>query len=369
MIRLSRPWLGEEESDAVRRVLDSGMLVQGERVLRFETRLAELSGRKHGIAVSNGTSALELALRALGIGPGDEVLVPALTWPSPAHAVCVVGAEPVLVDVHETECNAVPAEMARARTNRTKAAILIDQFGNPARWPAVALALPDLPVIADAACALGSSLNGQPCGSMGAIACMSFHPRKVITTGEGGVCLTNDDELASKLRWLRNHGQSGPGVFVGPSGNDRMSEVAAAIGNAQLDKLPALLEKRRALAAAYMSRLRGLIPTQIVGAQTNFQTVGLLLGAKSSRGQRDAVIANMKAKGVEVGIFSYALHRLPSLKGAAEQAKKAGRSFHNAEGLVDRAMALPLHHYMNEADVERIVQMLSEELGKVGASL
>lgn len=350
MIRLTRPSLGDEEARAVAEVLRTGMLAQGERVARFEALVAARCGRKHAVAVTNGTAALELALTVLGVGPGDEVLVPDLTWPSPAHAVVRRGARPVLVDVDRAEWNATAESLRAARTERTRAAIAVDQFGFPARHVEIADALAGLPVVEDAACAIGSTLDDAPCGSMGAVACLSFHPRKVITTGEGGMCLTDDDALAVRLRILRNHGQAEPGRFAEVAGNHRMTEVAAAIGIVQMTRLDGILEARRTLARRYLEALPELDWQQPApGAEPSYQTMGLVLPDGIDR---DGAIARCRAEGIEAGILSYALHRLPTL-GIADTA-----SFPNAEAIAERGMAVPLYEGLAPADQDRVISAL-----------
>ena len=340
VIPLSRSLLGSEEAQALSRVLDTGRLIQGAHVAQFEQRVAQRVGRQHALAVSSGTSALRLALEALGVGRGDDVLVPDLTWPSPGHAVLELGAMPVLVDVDPREWNVSASAMVAARTPGTRAAIVIDQFGCPARVDAIADALPDVPVIADAACSLGSQLGDRACGSLGVIACLSFHPRKVVTTGEGGMCLTDDPELAARLAELRNHGQAAPGQFVRASGNYRLAELPAALGIVQLGRLDAMLAQRRQLAAFYARALPEFETQQAPdGAQRNHQTYGVLLPEGVAR---DEVIAGLRARGVEAGRLSYALHALPQFAQAGAAARAAGRAMQHAEALVARGLALPL---------------------------
>lgn len=349
-IKLASPALGEEEVAAVARVLASGMLVQGREVEAFERALAERCARAHAIAVSSGTAALELALRAIGVAAG-EVIVPDLTWPSPAHAAVLAGANPVLVDVDREEWNATSATISPAIGARTRAVIAIDQFGVPARHPEIAALGP--PVIEDAACAIGSSLDHRPCGSFGTIACLSFHPRKVITTGEGGACLTDDPALAAEIRALRNHGQSAPGVFASAGPNLRLTEIQAAIGLAQLVRLPAIIERRRALAERYRSALSAIaseirVQSLPAGASRNEQSFGIVIpGSK-----RDRVIDHLRARGIEAGKLSYALHRIGSLSGARALPAPA------ADAIVEGGLALPLHSGMRETDVDRVLEAL-----------
>lgn len=349
MIRLAKPWIGENEQRAVAAVLESGQLVQGALVERFEQAVAALLGRRHAIAVSSGTSALQLALKTLGIGPGDEVLCPALSWPSPAHAVRLAGAKVQFVDVDADEWNSTEEALRAARTPATKAAIVIDQFGNPARAAAIRDALGALPIIEDAACALGSRFASGPCGSLGRVACLSFHPRKIVTTGEGGMCLTDDDGVADKLRMLRNHGQL-RGEFVVAAGNHRMTEMAAALGLAQLQRLDDIVARRRALAASYRELLGNALGLQSTppGAESNFQTFGVVLPQGRDR---NAVRDQMHDRGVEAGVLSFAIHKLGSFAGSSA-------SMPIAEHIAARGLALPLYPQMRNTDVEEVARVL-----------
>ncbi len=362
MVPLTVPELGDEESAAALRVLRSGMLVQGKEVLAFEQALASLVARAHAIAVVNGTAALELALRALGVGPGDEVVCPALTWPSPAHAVRVLGAVPVLADVDPAEWNMTPATLAPALGPRTKAVIAIEQFGNPARHTALSAASGAVPMIVDAACSLGSSYQGAPCGAQGVIACTSFHPRKVITTGEGGACLTDDPGLAEQLRALRNHGQAEPGRFVCASGNYRMTELAGAIGLAQLPKLRAICDGRRTRAQRIMEALPRLTFQQTPpGGVENRQTLGILVGTPGAgSGERERVMAGLIARGVGAGRLSYALHTLPQFADEARAAERAGRSLESARDIAERGLCVPLFPSMSDAQVATVIEALAD---------
>jgi perosamine synthetase len=410
VIPLTDPGLGDDEVVAAARVLRSGRLVQGAEVARLEVALAERCGRRHAVAVSNGTVALELLLRALGVGPGDEVLVPDLTWPSPAHAVLAVGARPVLVDVDPRSWNltaegCLRALAARAETARTEAAcaaserdatasardaggergglravIAIDQFGMPAEVRAIVAAVeaaaPGVVVVEDAACAIGSvRADGTPAGSAPSVgATLSFHPRKVLTTGEGGAVLVDDDALAERLRVLRNHGQRAPGEFTAASTNARLSEVQAAVGNAQLARLDALLAARRENAAAIRDGLsaalgqgtlvfqRSSAPDGPDGAQPNEQTLGALLPPGTGPAARDRFIARCRERGVEVGRLSYALHRLPSL---ARFAPDGDAALPVASDIVDRGVALPLYATMTPAERQTVVAVVAETLREV----
>jgi perosamine synthetase len=366
LIRLAKPYLGPEEAAAASEVLASGMLVQGQRVSLFEKLVADRCHREHAVAVSSGTTALYLALKALGIGPGTQVLCPDLTWPSPAHAVVECGAEPVFVDVDLDEWNALPAAFAAARTAMTKAAIAIDQFGNPSRAIEIAGALPGIALIVDAACSLGSQIGSAQCGSFGEIACLSFHPRKVLTTGEGGMCLTDDPRIAQHLRELRNHGQSRSGVFEEPSGNFRLSEIAAAIGAVQMTRLDDLLARRRKLALLYQAMLPELglrLQKSMHGAIPNYQTLGVLLPEGTGANQRDWVVQELRNNGVECSRLSYALHLTDSLKRFGPvRAMANGRTSPVSADIDSRGLALPLHPALTASEQTVVIHQLTKVL-------
>jgi dTDP-4-amino-4,6-dideoxygalactose transaminase len=350
LIRLAKPWIGEDEQRAVAAVLESGQLVQGALVERFEHAVAALVGRKHAVAVSSGTAALQLALKVLQIGPGDEVLCPALSWPSPAHAARVAGAKVRFLDIDPAEWNSTAEAFRDARVGDTKVAIVIDQFGNPARAAEIREAVGSLPIIEDAACALGSRFAGGPCGSLGQISCLSFHPRKILTTGEGGMCLTDDEDTADQLRTLRNHGQL-RGQFVVAAGNYRMTEMAAALGLAQLKRLDEVVGRRRELAALYRKVLSPELELQQTpaGAESNYQTFGAILPQGRNR---NAVIEKMSERGVEAGLLSFAIHKLGSFAGSDV-------SLPIAEHVATRGIALPLYPQMRNAEVEQVVAVLA----------
>jgi perosamine synthetase len=365
-LRLARPALDQRELAAIGAVLESGMLVSGAVVERFEHAARARCGRAHAVAVGSGTAALELAMRALDLA-GGEVLVPALTWPSPAHAAALVGARPVLCDVDPDEWNGSPHTFGAALRAETRGVVAIDQLGVPARHGELEALLrergrADVVVIEDAACAIGSSLGGRPCGSFGAVSTLSFHPRKVITTGEGGMCLTDDAALAARLRALRNHGQSAPGVFVAAGPNHRLTELQAAMGLVQLEKLDAIVARRRAIAAryreAFATRARaaeGGLALQACpeGATRNEQTFGAILPPGASSAQRDRAIAIAAEHGVELGRLSYDLTALPSLAAQGPHAPAPVTA-----GLVARGLALPLHTLLTDDDVERVVAVV-----------
>jgi dTDP-4-amino-4,6-dideoxygalactose transaminase len=241
-IRLAKPAVGEEELAEIREVLESGQLTMGPKTVEFEELLAPLAGTTHAVAVSSGTAALHVAVLALGIGPGDEVLVPAYTFPATGNVVALAGATPVLVDVDPVTMNIDPEDAARRVTAKTKAILAVHLFGRPARLEE----LPEgIPVIEDAA------------GALGALACFSFHPRKIVTTGEGGAITTNDDGLAERSRSLRHHGWSPSDAYEdmpAPAFNYRISEIEAALGVPQLRRFDELYAAYDRVAAGYTER-------------------------------------------------------------------------------------------------------------------
>ena len=268
-IAISVPATGEEEWQAVREPLMSGWLTQGPKVAAFETAFAERHGVKHALATTSCTTGLHLILAALGIGPGDEVIVPAFTWVATANVVLYCGATPVFADVHRDTYNIDLEDVARKLTPHTRAVIPVHLFGLCADMEALRQLLPpDVKLIEDAACAAGASLKGVSAGGLGDAAAFSFHPRKSITTGEGGMVTTNDDELAEIANMLRNHGASiseeqrhhGPQPYLLPEFNllgynYRMTDLQGAVGLAQLAKLDGFIEERSYWANYYRETL------------------------------------------------------------------------------------------------------------------
>jgi perosamine synthetase len=344
-IRLARPDTGAEELAAVAGVLESGMLTQGPEVAAFEEELRVACGTAHALAVTSGTAALHLAVQALGLAPGDAVLVPAYTFPATANVVALSGLRPVLVDVDPETMNLDPERLSV--TSRTKAIIAVHLFGRPCRLEQ----LPDLPVIEDAAGALGARRQGQPCGSLGLAACLSFHPRKIVTTGEGGAVTTDDDRIAAAVAQFRNHGwrSLADGDLPAPGLNYRLSDILAAVGLPQLRRLPALLAARQHLAAGYAERLAGLpvtLPDTDPGDVHGWQAYVIQVD------RRDDVLAGLRAQGIEAQIGTFAL---PLLQAYADQGFFAG-----AEHAYEHALALPFHTALRDADLDRIAAALDK---------
>ncbi len=365
-IPLARPAIGSAELNAAERALRSGRLVVGPENARFEAMLAERTGRQFAVAVTSGTTALELALWALGVGPGDEVIISAFGFPAAVNAVMRFGARPVPVDVDPATWNLTAALIDSVRTDATKAVISIDQLGLTAEGESLENVCDGhgIVLIDDAACAFGGCDSARaPAGAYGTCGTLSFHPRKVITTGEGGAIVTDDEQLDASLRSLRNQGQAGRGVFDRIGTNARLGEVNAAIGCAQLDRLDEMLAERRLLATGYRERLAnpeqaGRLSWQQVpqGAMHTYQTLSVLLAEGVSRAE---VCAQLADAGIESGPATYAFTRLDSFASAVDN----GQSYPVADTLHDRLLALPLYLGMRSAELDRVCDVLTEALG------
>lgn len=347
-IRLAFPEVGEEELAEIAAVLETGQLTMGPKVEEFEALLAAAAGTERAAAVSSGTAALHLAVLALGIGEGDEVLVPAYTFPATANVVALAGGHPVLVDVDPVTMNIDPEDAARRVTARTKAVLAVHLFGRPARLEE----LPDVPVLEDAAGALGATHRDRPCGSLGLLACFSFHPRKIVTTGEGGAVTTSDALLDERVRSLRHHGWSPSAAYDDmpvPAFNYRLSDVLAALGIPQLRRLDELLAARERIASGYAERLGHLdvvLPAADPGDRHGWQAYVVQVD------RRDEVMAALRAQGIGCQIGTYALHRLSAY---GDQGP-----FPGADGAFERALALPLHGRLTDAELDRVADALDK---------
>lgn len=351
-IPIAAPCTGEEECEAVRGPILDGWLAQGPRVAAFERAFAQRHGARRAVATTSGTTALHLALSALGVGAGDDVLVPAFTWVATANAVRHAGGRPVFVDVDPATYNIDPARVAEAVSGATRAVIPVHLFGLCADLDAVAEAAPGVPLVEDAACAAGASYRGRPAGSLGAAAAFSFHPRKSITTGEGGMVTSGDEDLAERARSLRNHG--GPG-YERLGFNYRMTDVQAALGLAQLEKLDRFVEERERGAATYRRELADVpwlrLPSPAPpGGRHAWQSFVCVLeeGAPLSR---DRCIEALAARGVQSRPGTQAVHELPLYGEDPDR-------FPNARDLGRRSLAIPLHNRMSDEDYAYVVEAI-----------
>jgi len=361
-IRLVRPILGTEELEEVRAVLGTGYLTQGPKTLEFENLVARYLGVEHVIATTSATTALHLAMVLLGIGPGDEVILPSFTFPATANVVLQQGAVPVLADIDLSTFNLSMDSVTAKVTPRTRAVIVVHLFGLPADMDALlAVTRPrGIPIVEDAACALGARYYGRLCGTLGDIACFSFHPRKIVTTGEGGMVITSNPEYGRRARRLRTHGGErveNRFVFAEPGFNYRMSDINAAIGIPQMGRLDAIIAERRRLAGVLTARLKGTeglrLPSEPANCVHTFQTYAVLLDDGIDR---DSVINAMAADGIETTIGTYALHVEQYIQ---DRFGYRDADLPNAWKAWRHSLALPLYPGLTEADVDRISASLS----------
>ena len=347
-IRLARPDVGEEELAALAEVVESGQLTMGPKVAELEAALAEAVGTAHAAVVSSGTAALHVALLGLEVGPGDEVIVPAYTFPATANVVELCGAHAVLADVDAETFNVDPAAVAAAVTPRTKAVMAVHLFGRPVEWEALQTAVPqEVALVEDAAGALGARYRNTRCGSLGVAGCLSFHPRKIVTTGEGGAVTTDDEALDGAVRRLRHHGWETLGDMRAPGFNYRLPDILCAIGIPQVARLEELLRARERVAQWYAERLANVLPTPraAAGDRHGWQAYVVQLD------RRDEALAGLREEGIEAQIGTWALHRL-------EPYRHQG-PFPGADRAFERALALPFHSGLTEADVDRVAGILT----------
>ena len=361
MIKLASPNISEEAIQKVGEVLRSGNLVQGQYVSEFESRIEEYLGVKHAIVVSSGTAALHLSLLALGIGKGDEVIVPAFTFPATVNVVEIVGAKPVFVDITLEDFCIDVSKIEDVITSHTKAIIPVHEFGMMADMDPI-MEIADrygLIVIEDAACALGSEYNKKKAGNFGTVGCFSFHPRKAITTGEGGALVTDDRNLAKKLRSLRNHGIDRVGGkidFVLPGLNYRMTEVQAILGLFQLERLDLDIANRINLANKYNELLTDVelitSPNTIDNRKMVFQTYHTLIRDDINR---DDLIEYFRVKNIE---SNYGAYVIPHLKYYQRNYQLDQNDYPNSYLSFNHGLALPLSNSLTNNLISYIVKTI-----------
>ncbi|MEQ8320928.1 MAG: DegT/DnrJ/EryC1/StrS family aminotransferase [Rhodospirillales bacterium] len=371
-INIAEPLIGAEEEQAVLHVLRSGWLTQGSVVGEFERIFAGIHDVKHAVATTSCTTALHLALTAMGIGPGDEVIVPAFTWVATANVVRQCGATPVFIDVMSDTYNIDTEKVPALLTERTRAIIPVHLFGLCADMDALKSLLPDhVLILEDAACAVGAKYKGKSAGSLGDAAAFSFHPRKMVTCGEGGMVTTDDDILAHKMRVLRNHGASIPEEtrhlsarpydmpeFHECGFNYRLTDIQAAIAIPQLRKLDALLDFRRTIAAQYQRLLADIewfrtpfIPNY---AEHCWQAYVGVIDRDIAPCRRDDILEILNENGISARCGT---HAIPELDAYATDNKAICPV--SAE-LSQMSIALPMHNAMRNSDVDRIVRVLQK---------
>ena len=374
-IAISLPSTGDEEWQALREPLTTGWLTQGPKVAAFERAFAARHQVEHALAVTSCTTGLHLLLAAAGIGPGDEVIVPAFTWVATANAVVYTGATPVFADVSTVTNNIIPDEVARRLTPRTKAVIAVHLFGLCADMPALRAALPSgVRLFEDCACAAGASLDGIPAGGLGDGGVFSFHPRKSITTGEGGMLTTDDASLAAIADQLRNHGaevseeqrHAGPRPYLLPDFNllgfnYRMTDLQGALGLVQLEKLDRFVAERAHWASYYRRELSGIpwlqLPFVPDGSTHAWQAFVTRLDPRTAPMPRNQVMERLQAAGVATRPGTHAVHVLGYYR------ERFGFEPDDYPGALDcheNTMAIPLHNRMTSDDYAYVVQCLHD---------
>jgi dTDP-4-amino-4,6-dideoxygalactose transaminase len=350
-IPIAQPNIGEAEKQAVMDVLDSGQLVQGAQVAAFEDSFAHFCGVRHAVATTNGTTALMLALLVYGIGPGDEVIIPSFTFVATATSVLSVNARPVFVDVEDQTFCMDPDAIEAAITPRTKAIMPVHLYGHPANMPAIVRVAEKhgLPIIEDAAQAHGAAINGRTVGGWG-VAAFSFYPSKNMTTGEGGMLTTNSDELDSLARMMRNHGMSRQYIHEVIGFNLRMTNILAAIGLAQLGRLPEW-NKTRIAHAAYLSEHIKTVRPPVVAEGCHHVFHQYTVVAPDSA-DRDGMVKQLNDRGVGTRVYyPLPVHAQPVFQ------KMGYGDLHLpvTTSLARRVFSLPVHPGLSQEELGRIV--------------
>jgi perosamine synthetase len=370
-IPFARPEFGDAEALAVADVLKSGWAAQGPAVARFEELVAARVGARYAVATTSCTTALHLALLLADVGPGDEVICPSYSFIATANAILYTGAVPVFADIDAETWNIDPQDANRRRSRRTKAVIPVHQVGLAADLDRFApLAEAGVAIVEDAACAIGSTYRGRPIGSHGHLTCFSFHPRKTVSTGEGGMITTDDEALAERARRLRSHGASVSAVsrhhakglvfeeYRELGFNYRLSDVQAAIGIVQLSKIDPLLAQRRAIADRYDAAFTGLSQVQVPArppyAVHSFQSYGIRL-TPQCRSSRDEVLRSLVDRGISCRRGIPPIHLEPLY------VERVGRvSLPITEEVAARTLFLPMFSSLDAADQDRVIDAVRE---------
>jgi perosamine synthetase len=372
-VPVARPSFGAAEERAVVDVLRSGWVSQGPRVAEFERRFAEYVGAREAVAVSSCTTALHLALVAAGVRPGDDVLCPSLSFIATANAIVYAGANPVFVDIDQHSFNIDPSRIESSITQRTKAILVVHQIGLPCALREISeiASRHGLIVMEDAACAIGSEYEGKRIGSpYSSMACFSFHPRKIMTTGEGGMITTADSEAAARMRRLRQHGMNVSDLarhsatqvvlesYDEVGYNYRMTDLQAGVGLVQLERLPEMLNRRRALALRYSERLSAIpwlvIPTETDSCRHNFQSYMLRLQSDAPV-TRDQLMRELLSLGVSSRRGIMAIHRELPYRDCGWEERLPATNL-----VTDTALVLPLFYEMTEEEQDYVIECLDQ---------
>lgn len=371
-IPISLPVTGEEEWQATREPLMNGWLTSGPKVREFEELFAQRHNVKHALAVTSATTALHLALVALEVGSGDEVIVPAFTWVSTANVVLYCGATVVFADVDPITFNMDPEDLKKRISPKTKAIIPVHLFGLCANMDAIKSIAGDIPLVEDGACAAGAAYKGVPAGALGTIGCFSFHPRKSVTTGEGGMITTNDDHLADVISMLRNHGASiseeqrhyGSRPYILPDFNMlgfnyRMTDLQAAVGVVQIKKLDTFIEEREKWAAWYSEQLKSIswLRTPQFGSEYKhgWQSFVTFVDESKAPFSRNEIMEKLQENGISTRPGTHAVHMLNFY---AQKYNLKPSDYPGAQAANDFSMAIPLHNRMVVEDYHYVLEVL-----------
>jgi perosamine synthetase len=363
-IPLAKPYFDSEELDEIKTVLDSGWVSQGPKVKEFEEKCANYLDVKYAIAVNNCTAALHLALLSIGIKKGDEVLVADFTFPATGHSVLYCGAKPVFIDVDPKTYNIDPEFIEEKITDKTKAIIPVHTFGQPAEMEKIIKITKNynLKVIEDAACAFGAKYKDKHAGTVGDVGCFSFHARKGITTGEGGMVVTGDKTMAEKIRYLSVFGMTSAWdreksdkfiipEFTETGYNYKMSDITAAVGVAQLRKLDRIIERKRELAKYWDEKLEDMELIRHPHVSENVKHIyQSYVSIVDKRINRNKIIEKLMKKGIQTQIGTYASHIQPvyDFKGKCP----------NSLEIFNMSLALPMYYMMKEKDIDMIASSL-----------
>ena len=372
IIPISLPVTGQEEWEALKEPLMSGWLTSGPKVREFEQLFAERHGVKHALAVTSATTALHLALVALDIKEGDEVIVPAFTWVSTANVVLYCGAKVVFVDIDPFTFNINPEDLSKRITSKTKAIIPVHLFGLCADMDKIKEIAGNIPLIEDGACAAGASYKGTPAGGLGTIGCFSFHPRKSVTTGEGGMITTNDDKLAEIMGMLRNHGASiseeqrhhGAKPYMLPDFNAlgynyRMTDLQGAVGVVQIKKLDQFINEREKWANFYTKELDSIpwlrTPKHGADYKHGWQSFVTFVDESKSPASRNEIMELLQQQGISTRPGTHAVHMLNFYK---EKFNIQPSDYPGAQAANNYSMSIPLHNRMVAEDFDYVVSVI-----------
>lgn len=363
IIDMAKPELDQSDINEVLEVLSSGRLALGPKAQEFEERMAEYVGVNYGVAVSSGTAALHILVRALDIKEGDEVLVPSFTFSSTVNVILYERAKPVFIDINPDIYTIDPEDMERKITKKTKAVLVVDVFGHPAEWDEILKVAEryNLKIIDDSCEALGAEYKGRKIGQFGDVACFAFYPNKQITTGEGGIIVTNNPEINTLARSLRNQGRDEMGSWLEHKRlgyNYRMDEMSAALGVSQLKKIETFLAKREKVARAYTERLNnlGFLRTQVIRPYVHMSWFIYVITLEKGL-DRDNVMKKMAERGIPTRGYFSPMHLQPYIR---DMFGFKGGELPVTEDIAKRTLALPFHNNLSEDEIDEVVEALKD---------